>query len=425
MTKITAPDQISRITSAVGHLATITEPDRPHTRLVFSPEFDRGREWLRKTFLDAGLTCHIDTGGNLIGVRKGKQKVDNAGKVIIGSHIDTVPAGGRFDGIAGVVAALEVVYYLNEKRIELPFDLEIVDYLGEELNVWGTSCLGSRHMAGLITSEMLERIDSDGRRLGAEISRIGGSGQASDGPRSDASQIKACLELHIEQAKILDSNGQDIGIVTAIPGIYRYGVSIIGQAGHSGTTSMAERQDALVAAADIIQKTSALASEIARDENQHFVATIGKIDVFPNGAAIVPGQVEMTLDLRAVNARARVSFFEAFERACDQAAKTRNCRVTVQQLAAADVAPMNGDLMTMLEESAKANGLSAINISSGAGHDTAHLSRIAPAAMIFIPCRDGLSHCPEEYTSSEAIAKGATVLTGCVMGLANETMRVS
>ena len=299
-----------------------------------------------------------------------------------------MPAGGRFDGIAGVVAALEVVHYLNEKRIELPFDLEIVDYLGEELNVWGTSCLGSRHMAGLITSEMLERIDSEGRRLGSEISRIGGSGQASDGPRSDASQIKACLELHIEQAKILDSN-------------------------------------ALVAAADIIQKTSALAGEIARDENQHFVATIGKIDVFPNGAAIVPGQVDLTLDLRAVNARARVSFFEAFERACDRAAKTRNCRVTVQQFAAADVAPMNGDLMTMLEESAKANGLSAINISSGAGHDTAHLSRIAPAAMIFIPCRDGLSHCPEEYTSSEAIAKGATVLTGCVMGLANKTMQVS
>jgi N-carbamoyl-L-amino-acid hydrolase len=425
MTKNTAFDQISRIAAAIDHLATITEPDRPHTRLVFSNEFDRGRDWLRKTFLAAGLTCHIDAGGNLIGVRKGKQNVDNAEKVIIGSHIDTVPAGGRFDGIAGVVAALEVVHYLNEKEIELPFDLEIVDYLGEELNVWGTSCLGSRHMAGLITSEMLERIDVDGRRLGAEISRIGGSGQASDGPRPDASQIIACLELHIEQAKILDNNGHDIGIVTAIPGIYRYGVSITGQAGHSGTTSMAERQDALVAAADIIQKTSALANEIARDENQHFVATIGKIDVFPNGAAIVPGQVEMTLDLRAVNARARISFFEAFEQACDRAAKIRNCDVTIQKLAAADVAPMNGDLMTMLEDSAEANDVSTIKISSGAGHDTAHLSRIAPAAMIFIPCRDGLSHCPEEYTSSEDIARGATVLTGCVMGLANETMRVS
>ena len=118
MTKITATDQISRINAAIDHLATITEPDRPHTRLVFSPEFDRGRDWLRKTFLAAGLKCHIDAGGNLIGVRKGKQNVDNAGKVIIGSHIDTVPAGGRFDGIAGVVAALEVVHYLNEKEHE-------------------------------------------------------------------------------------------------------------------------------------------------------------------------------------------------------------------------------------------------------------------------------------------------------------------
>lgn len=423
--KTKAPNRISRIAASIDDLATITETDRPHTRLVFSSEFDRGRDWLTKTFMAAGLVCQIDAGGNLVGVRKGKQNKDNAEKVIIGSHIDTVPAGGRFDGVAGVVAALEVVHYLNENEIELPFDLEVVDYLGEELNVWGTSCLGSRHMAGLITSEMLERVDTDGRRLGSEISRIGGSGQASDSPRKDASQIKACLELHIEQAKILNNNGHDIGIVTAIPGIYRYGVSITGQAGHSGTTSMAERQDALVAAADIIQKTSALASEFARNENQHFVATIGKIDVFPNGAAIVPGQVEMTLDLRAVNARARIAFFEAFEQACDMAAKMRNCEITIQQLAAADVAPMDGDLMAILEDSAKANGLSAIKISSGAGHDTAHLSRIAPAAMIFIPCRDGLSHCPEEYTSPEAISKGATVLTGCVLGLANETMHVS
>ena len=415
--------QTSRISKLVDQLASFTEAGRHYTRLVFSEEFYNARQWLKTVFDRAGLRSHIDDGGNLIGVRESNSTDREVKKVLIGSHIDTVPAGGRFDGIAGVIAALEVVHYLNENAIELPFELEINDYLGEELNVWGTSCLGSRHMAGLITAEMLNRIDADGRRLGAELARVGGKDQASDGPRKDVSRIKACLELHIEQAKTLDNSGHDIGIVTAIPGIYRYGISIAGQAGHSGTTIMPDRRDALVAASYIIQKTSELASQIAQDDNQHFVATVGKIDVFPNGAAIVPGGVEMTLDLRAVSEHSWIKFVQDFEHTCDLVMEKTNCKVSLKSLAAADVAPMNKELMQLLFNSAKDNGLSVSNISSGAGHDTAHLSRVAPAAMIFIPCREGLSHCPEEFASSEAIAKGANVLIGCVMALANKTLR--
>ena len=223
-----ATAQTARIAAAIDKLASFTEADRPYTRLVFSPEFDTARNWLADVFAAAGLVCHIDSGGNLIGTRPAnlepvnlKQadggKADRE-KVLIGSHIDTVPAGGRFDGIAGVIAALEVVYYLNEHQIELPFDLEIVDYLGEELNVWGTSCLGSRHMAGLLTPEILGRVDADGRQLASEITRIGGTNLGCAEVRSDADQILACLELHIEQAKLLETQGHDIGIVTAIPG---------------------------------------------------------------------------------------------------------------------------------------------------------------------------------------------------------------
>ena len=335
-----------------------------------------------------------------------------------------MPAGGRFDGIAGVIAALEVVHYLNEHQIELPFDLEIVDYLGEELNVWGTSCLGSRHMAGLLTSEILGRIDADGRQLASEITRIGGSNLGWDKVRSDADQILACLELHIEQAKFLETQGHDIGIVTTIPGIYRYGISVKGQAGHSGTTPMDDRQDALVAAADIIQAVNDLATDIARHENQHFVATIGKIEVFPNGAAIVPGEVEMTLDMRSASANAKSAFLKAFETICRESAAHRHCTVDVTPLASADIAPMDSGLMQNLSDAAAVNGLSAVKLASGAGHDTAHLSRIAPAAIIFIPCRDGLSHCPEEFASNEAIAKGASVLTSCVLALAEKPSKV-
>jgi N-carbamoyl-L-amino-acid hydrolase len=422
--------QITRIATTIDKLASFTEVDRPYTRLVFSPEFDAARNWLADAFAAAGLVCHIDSGGNLIGTRPANLNWGNleqaiegkAGraKVLIGSHIDTVPAGGRFDGIAGVTAALEVVHYLNEHQIELPFDLEIVDYLGEELNVWGTSCLGSRHMAGLLTSEILGRVDADGRQLASEITRIGGTNLGCDKVRSDADQILACLELHIEQAKLLETQGHDIGIVTAIPGIYRYGISVKGQAGHSGTTPMNDRQDALVAAADIIQAINGLASDIARDENQHFVATIGKVEVFPNGAAIVPGQVEMTLDMRSASAHAKSAFLAAFETICRDSATRRHCAVDVTPLAAANVAPMDSGLMQNLSDAAEINGLSAIKLASGAGHDTAHLSRFAPAAIIFIPCRDGLSHCPEEFTSNEAIAKGAWVLTSCVLALAGK-----
>ena len=428
-----ATAQTARIAAAIDKLASFTEADRPYTRLVFSPEFDAARDWLANAFAAAGLVCHIDSGGNLIGTRTANLELANLksahsgkegrAKVLIGSHIDTVPAGGRFDGIAGVIAALEVVHYLNEHQIELPFDLEIVDYLGEELNVWGISCLGSRHMAGLLTPEILGRVDVKGRQLSKEIIRIGGTNLGCDKVRSDADQILACLELHIEQAKLLETQGHDIGIVTTIPGIYRYGISVKGQAGHSGTTPMDDRQDALVAAADIIQAINGLASDIARDENQHFVATIGKIEVFPNGAAIVPGQVEMTLDLRSASIHAKSAFLAAFETICRDSATRRNCVVDVTPLAAADIAPMDSDLMQNLSDAAAVNGLSAIKLASGAGHDTAHLSRFAPAAIIFIPCRDGLSHCPEEFTSNEAIAKGAWVLTSCVLALAEKPLQ--
>lgn len=406
-----------RIAAMVDQLAVMTEPDRPYTRLVFSAEFDAARRWLGDQFTAAGLVCHIDAGGSLIGTRAGDAPAPRR-KLVIGSHIDTVPAGGRFDGIAGVVAALEVVHYLNAQGITLPFDLEIVDFLGEELNVWGTSCLGSRHMAGLITPEMLARTDAEGRMLGAEIARIGGSGTPATGVRGDADAIIGCLELHIEQARSLERQGRDIGVVTAIPGIYRYAIGVTGAAGHSGTTLMEGRRDALVAAADIIQATQALATKIARDDNQHFVATIGKIEVFPNGAAIVPGRVEMTLDLRAASDRSREVFEGAFRDMLAATQAARHCDISFDALAAAPVAPMDAGLRQLLADQADALGLSSMPVSSGAGHDSAHLSRFAPAAMIFIPCREGLSHCPEEFATADAIAKGAAVLVRSVLALA-------
>ena len=407
-----------RIKGAVDTLAAMTEPDRPFTRLIFSAEYQAARAWLQSQFEGIGLECRTDAGGNLIGTRKAASSGEQPRKVIIGSHIDTVAAGGRFDGIAGVIAGLETIHYLNKKNINLPFEIEIVDFLGEELNIWGTSCLGSRHMAGLLTDELLARSDQDGRRLSDELRKVGGTGVAATAPRQDAGSIIACLELHIEQSSRLEREGIDIGVVTDIPGISRYAITITGSAGHSGTTRMQERKDALVAASHIVATIRDLALEISSQDNRHFVATIGRIEVYPNGAAIIPGQVSMILDLRASNAQSRDRFLSSLQLAFAEISRRETCEVGMDPISAANVAPMDGSLRTHLKNSAEALGLSHISIASGAGHDMAHMSRIAPAAMIFIPCKDGLSHCPEEFATPEAIARGSAVLTHTVLTLA-------
>ena len=413
---------LQRIETAVKTLASFTEPDRPFTRLVFSPEFKQARQWLELEFTKAGLDCHVDKGGNLIGLREAEEYAHKQKKIILGSHIDTVSAGGQFDGVAGLVAALEVVHFLNEQKISLPFSIEIVDFLGEELNVWGLSCLGSRHMAGLLTDEMLSRIDQEGRKLGQEIESIGGNGLPAKAPRQDADKIMACLELHIEQADSLQTNKKDIGIVADIPGISRYAIKVIGQAGHSGTTRMSDRQDALVAASEVITTTQDTAATIAKQDNKHFVATIGRIDVYPNGAAVVPGEVNMVLDLRASHEHSRDEFLNQLRTRCMQISKDRSCKIEMEVISTASVAVMDHGLRKHLTHEANCLNLSYIDLSSGAGHDMVHLSRVAPAAMIFIPCKDGLSHCPEEFATPEAIAKGSAVLARTILALADDEL---
>ena len=407
-----------RIESAIDDLASMTEPGRPFTRLVFSSEYKQARTWLWSRFEAAGLKCHIDDGGNLIGTRKAVSDAATSQKIIIGSHIDTVSAGGRFDGVAGVIAGLETIHFLNKHGIDLPVDIEIVDFLGEELNVWGTSCLGSRHMAGLLCADILSQTDQDDRRLAEEIVKIGGSGKPTLVPRHDAQSIIACLELHIEQSNRLESGQIDIGVVTDIPGINRYSICVTGKAGHSGTTLMQGRKDALVTASIIVTMIRDLAQDISGQDNRHFVATIGRIEVYPNGAAVVPGEVKMILDLRASHKHSRDLFLDRLQSAYTDISHRESCSIKMELISAAEVAPMNETLRLHLARSADELGLSHINVSSGAGHDMAHMSRIAPAAMIFIPCQDGLSHCPEEFTTTEAIAKGSAVLTRSVLTLA-------
>ena len=409
---------ISFIQKRINELEKITEQDQPFTRLVFSKEFYDGRSWLNKQYKSLNLSISTDEAGNLIGLLKADSKTDKV--VLIGSHIDTVPSGGRYDGIAGVVSALCVMNHVIKNNINLPFNLAIYDYLGEELNDWGTSCIGSRCIAGALNEEILSRKNTAGLVLKEEIDKIGGNSKLLNKPLQIVENILACLELHIEQGKILEDRNIDIGVVRSIPSISRFSVTVNGQAGHSGTNLMNQRSDALVTASEIITFVNKSALKFSQKSNQHFVATIGKLNVHPNSAAIIPGLVEMTIDLRATNQNLRQDFLNILKEKILLLNDTTSCKTNIEDIAFAPFVKMNKDLIKLFKNCAKSLGLSSNIMDSGAGHDTAQLSRVAPAGMIFIPCKDGLSHCPEEYAEVSDISKGTAVLWKMVESLANQ-----
>lgn len=408
-------NQQSYIERCVNELAEITEQDSPYTRLVFSQEFDKAREWLRFEFEKLDLTVRTDNAGNLIGSYKSGELTDK--KVMIGSHLDTVKSGGRFDGVAGIVASLAILKEFRENNVQLPFDIELYDYLGEELNDWNISCLGTRAMTGLLDDEILRRTDGAGRVLKNEIDRVGGNSDKLAEMFECFANVIACFELHIEQGRVLERTEKDIGIVKSIPSISRHSIQINGRAGHSGTTLMNERKDALVVASQLITFINNEATKISGEANRHFVATIGKIDNYPNAATIIPSKVEMLLDLRVVEANQREEFLNRLRVEVEAVSLSKEISIKFCDVAYSPFIELNQDLNSLIEKSIRAEGHSYVYMDSGAGHDTAHLARVAPASMIFIACKDGLSHCPEEFALIEDIQKGAEVISRSILGL--------
>tara|TARA_B100000131_G_scaffold323056_1_gene379521 strand:+ start:354 stop:1601 length:1248 start_codon:yes stop_codon:yes gene_type:complete len=403
----------SYIKKCIYELEELTEKDRPYTRLVFSKEFKEARNWLTNQFKNLDLDIKIDNAGNLIGIYKSFNK--SSKKVLIGSHLDTVPFGGRFDGIAGVVSSLAIVKSFREKNIELPFDVELYDYLGEELNDWGMSCIGTRGMAGFLDEEFLNRKDSLGRVLKDEINKIGGKYQ-SLGKKFDLFEdVIACFELHIEQGIRLQNAKLEIGIVKSMPNISRHKISVFGQASHSGTTLMQDRKDASLPAADLVLFINKLAKEYSKKDNRHFVATVGKLDISPNSATIIPSLAEILIDLRVVNKGSRNDFLKNLKNEVKRLSAFYDQKIIFKDIVFSPYVEMSGYVNELLESSAKKQNFSFMYMDSGAGHDTAHLSKVSPASMIFIPCKDGLSHCPEEYAEIQDIKKGSEVIQQSIL----------
>lgn len=388
-------------------LAEITEPGKLYTRRSFSDLFMQGQEWLTNRMREAGLEVRRDPATNLIARLEGTEPDLSA--IVIGSHSDTVPSGGRFDGILGVLAGIEVIRSLKERGLKTRHPIEIVDFLAEEPSEYGISCVGSRAMVGMLDNELLALKDTFGETLDQAITRIGGvPKQLNNCARSD---IAAYLELHIEQGRVLESNQLNVGLVTGIVGIRRFEIVFDGTADHAGATPFGLRKDALVAAAETTVAVRRIGEELAARNTGYFVSTTGVLDVTPNAANVVPGNVRMIVEARAEDAELLEEFMQSLDEASMSASKSvRVDRTEFKWLSDSYPALADEGLLNHLKNAAKTLGLKSTPLASGAGHDAAFIAKVAPMAMIFVPSRDGLSHCPEEWTDPDQCADGTALL---------------
>ena len=362
----------------------------------------------------AGLDVTVDPAGNQLG-RRSSRRAGPA--LVIGSHLDTVEAGGRFDGIAGVLAGLEVARCLAEGDHRLEHPLEVINFTCEEPSDFGLSTIGSRAMSGKLDAATAARLrDRQGRSLAEAVDSVGGRGVALDGARRTPDEVCRYLELHIEQAVSLDRAKVPLGVVTAIAAPSRYQVSIRGRQDHAGGTPMTDRRDAVAAAAELVL----LVERVARDARRGMVGTVGVIEARPNMINIVPGEADLLVDFRGIDAAAIAETLEHFEAGAAELGARRGVAVEWAALMRESPLTVSPEMIAAIEVASRAVDVRCQRLTSGASHDANHMARLCPIGLLFIPCRDGRSHCPEEWAEVEHLATGVRVLLELLLRLDGE-----
>lgn len=398
-----------RLWSSLMEMAKIGgTPKGGCNRQALTEEDREGRALFRRWCEAAGATVRTDPLGSMFAHREGTEDLP---PVLIGSHLDTQPTGGKFDGVLGVLAGLEILRLLNEAGIRTRHPIEVVNWTNEEGCRFAPAMLASAGFAGVLSPDaVMETRDAAGTRFGDALSAIGIEPDAPLGGR----KIAAYLELHIEQGPILEAEGADLGIVTGGQGLYWYDIEITGFESHAGSTPMPRRADALVAAARLIEAVQA----IGLKAGPAGVATVGQMEVRPNSRNVIPGSVFLTVDLRHPDLATLSGMDQALR---DAVAGLGGERLAFSIREVAATAPMGFDpqLVAMLREEASRMGLKHRDIISGAGHDAFHIAKIAPAAMIFTPCREGISHNEAEHIEPEQAQDGANLLLRAALRLAD------
>ena len=382
------------------------------SRLAYSDADVAGRALVMRWMREAGLDPHIDAAGNILGRRNGSDpKLE---PVLFGSHIDSVPSGGNFDGDLGVLSSIEVIEQLNAARIETRRPLEVVVWANEEGVAFNNGLDGSRAAAGLLQAGELDQVWNGTPKRDA-IRKIGGDADRMETVVRKPGSFHAYFELHIEQGGNLEREGIPIGVVEGIVAIDRYNAEIQGFANHAGTTAMPDRQDALLAASEL----TIAVNQIVRAEPGRQVGTVGHIEVSPNAPNVIPGNVKLTIELRDLSAEKIARLGAAIQdRARAIAAETRTT-ITIRPASHHESAVADPRLMTAIEDASGKLGYKTKRLPSGAGHDAQSMAHIGPMAMIFVPSVAGISHSPKELTHWDDCARGAEVLFHVVRATAS------
>ena len=375
-------------------------------RLALTAEDRQARDTFVAWCREAGLAVTVDRMGNIFARRAGRD--DRAPPVVMGSHLDSQPTGGKFDGAYGVLAGLEVMRTLNDHRIETRAPVAVASWTNEEGSRFQPPMLGSGVFAGVFGLEdVLAAEDADGRTLGEELTRIGYAGEADAGPRA----VAAYFEPHIEQGPILEDEGKVIGVVTGAQGQRWYEVTVEGQETHAGPPPMAARRDALVGAARMITGVRRIGRDAAPDGR----STVGMMTVHPNSRNVVPGRVFFTVDLRHPDDARLAAMGETLGEAVRRVAAEDGLEVEMDEIFTFAAQPFDADCIRAVRAGAERLGLSHMDIVSGAGHDAVYLAGLAPTGMIFVPCEGGISHAETESAAPDDLAAGCNVLLHAVL----------
>ena len=402
------PKAAARIMQRLEALAALTADPPRLTRVFLSEEHRRANELVLGWLGEAGMRGRVDAMGNVVGRVEGKARGLPA--LMLGSHLDTVRDAGRYDGMLGVVTAIECAHHIGAGL--LPFALEVVGFGDEEGVRFGSTLLGSRAVAGTLDPKVLETLDRDGISMAAALQAFGLDPAAVGKAARKREDLLGYVELHIEQGPVLERAGLAVGCVTSINGATRLQVRMQGMAGHAGTVPMTDRRDALVAAAEAI-----LAVEQRCAQEQHLVGTVGRLEVNPGALNVIPGECRFTVDVRAPEDARRRRAVEDIRAAFAAISVRRGIHSDIVVLHDSPASPCAPWLMQQIDAAIAAQGLAPHRLPSGAGHDAMAIAAIADIGMIFVRCAGGISHNPVESITMEDAQAGFETLCRFVRNL--------
>jgi N-carbamoyl-L-amino-acid hydrolase len=394
----------------IEHLLALADfgknPQGGVSRLAYSDADRQGREYVMSLMQGAKLDPHVDAAGNIVGRREGTAHI--LSPLVMGSHIDSVPEGGNYDGNVGSLGALEVAQTLHESGFTTRHPIEVIIFQNEEGGL-----IGSRAISGELTEKELDLVSRSGKTIREGIEFIGGDPTKLSSVRRQRGDIAAYLELHIEQGGILDAEKIDCGVVEGIVGINWWDVTIEGFANHAGTTPMNQRQDALLVAAKFIQTVNRIVTSVPGRQ----VGTVGRIQALPGAPNVIPGKVILSLELRDLDASKIGMLYQRIYAEAQQLAQASQTKFDFKEINVNVPAPTDAGIRKLIVDSAKELGLTTRLMPSGAGHDAQDMAKLGPIGMIFVPSVGGISHSPREFSRPHDIENGANVLLHALLKL--------